>query len=403
MLGGVRTIFVIGLSALVAASACSSDSDSGSTINAGGSNAGGSTSTGGSSGSGAAGSSGFSGVGGSLGGSVGTTGGAGGSGPVSCDGVLGDACATEQYAAEAQPVDIFIMLDQSTSMALNPSINDTIDEWTPVTNALKYFINLPQSSGLRVGIQYFGQPGGDATSQGESCNSADYATPDVPIGELPGNAAALIASIDGHDPSTFTPTYPALEGALMYARNWATTSGRLTVVVLATDGYPTVCNTDLNAIRNLAAQYATGTPRILTFVVGIGALPNLAGIAASGGTGEPFVIDTSNPTTAEQQFSQAMRSIAATPLSCDYAIPSGPSGGPVATSTVNLTFTPNLSACSVIRRVNTSGECGTVDRGWYFDNNTTPTRILICQDTCETMGAGVMEMRVGCPTVTGPR
>jgi hypothetical protein len=375
-------------------------------------NAGGSKSTGGSSGSGAAGSSGFSGTGAIAGTSA--TGGAGGSGPISCDGVLGDACATEQYAAEAQPVDIFIMLDQSQSMAVNASINDSIDEWASVTAALKYFITLPQSAGLRVGIQYFGQPPTglmgtySATNplgddQGSSCNPADYATPDVPIAELPGNAAALTTSIDNHRPSTLTPTRPALEGALTYAQNWATTNSRMTVVVFATDGFPTVCNTDLNAMRNLAAQAAAATPRVLTFVIGIGGDQNLASLAASGGTGDPFIIDTSNPTTAQDQFAQAMRTIAATPLSCDFAIPTDPNGGPVASSTLNLTFTPNLSACSVIRRVTTQAECSTVDQGWYFDNNTTPKRVLLCDDTCNNLGAGVMEMRVGCPTVTGPR
>jgi len=406
MLGAVRSILVIGLSALAVASACSEDSGSGSTI--GSVNAGGSTSTGGASGSGAAGSGGFSGVGGSMatgGSGIGVTGGAGGSTPMTCDSVLGDACAAEQYAAEAAKVDIFIMLDQSTSMG--PQTGDppgapTI--WDAVTEALKYFINLPESAGTRVGIQYFGQPGTD--DQGHSCNPADYAAPDVPIAELPGNAPALIASIDAHNPSTLTPTRPALEGALMYAYSWASAPanfGHQTVVVLATDGFPTVCNTDLNAMRDLAAQYANGTPRIPTFIIGIGGDQNLSSLAASGGTGEAYLVDTSNPTIAQEQFAQTMRTIAASPLACDYAIPGTADGGIVATNTLNLTFTPNRSACSVIRRVNSQFECGTVDQGWYFDNNNTPTRLLICKDTCNTLGAGVMELRVGCPTLTGPR
>ena len=44
------------------------------------------------------------------------------------------------------------------------------------------------------------------------CTPATYATPDVPIGTLPGAAGALMTSLTGKTPSGFTPTGPALTG-----------------------------------------------------------------------------------------------------------------------------------------------------------------------------------------------
>ena len=109
------------------------------------------------------------------------------------------------------------MLDKSGSMMLDGT------RWPPVAQALKSFVTNPNSDGLGVGLGYFPLAQGTTTV----CDMNVYATPDVPIGVLPGQASTLTASIDAHDfalaqahdPDHYgTPTRPALEGATNYVR-----------------------------------------------------------------------------------------------------------------------------------------------------------------------------------------
>lgn len=89
------------------------------------------------------GSSGFGGSSsGSIGGSSGTSG--------NIDELA--ACATETLNGEALPLDIYIMLDASSSM--NEAAGGT-SRWDAVRSALKAFVTDPKSSGIGVGLQIF--------------------------------------------------------------------------------------------------------------------------------------------------------------------------------------------------------------------------------------------------------
>ena len=386
---------------LLAHVGCGSESEGGSKIGDGGKGG-----KGGSGGSTTGGSGGTL-VGGTGGTSVGGTGGTvgiGGSGGTPDF----DACAGDEYMADAEPVDMFIMLDQSVSMN-NPTPGGQ-SIWQAVTGALKQFVDDPNSAGIRVGIQYFGLPqtGGAC---GISCNPADYAVAEVAIAELPGVAGAIKNSLDMHGPSSFTPTGPALAGALQHAQTHAAANpDRLTVVVFATDGYPAVpsqCDpcgppTSLNEIRTVAEMAALGSPKVLTFVIGIGGVANLNGIAASGGTGQAFLIDdTMGDVGAE--FAQAMRSIATSPLSCEYALPQPEDGGVLKPDLVNVRFTPPGGASETLPRVNDVGDCGSVSKGWFYETDmSVPVKIVLCPNSCDSLGAGRLEILLGCTTVTGP-
>ncbi|HEY3254445.1 MAG TPA: hypothetical protein VGJ91_10865, partial [Polyangiaceae bacterium] len=69
---------------------------------------------------------------------------------------LSDACAAKISTAQAIPLDMYIMLDQSGSM-LDP-IAGGGDKWQAVTSALSDFVQQPEAEGIGVGLQYFGQP-----------------------------------------------------------------------------------------------------------------------------------------------------------------------------------------------------------------------------------------------------
>jgi hypothetical protein len=89
------------------------------------------------------------------------------------DNQFGSACASEMVTAQSVPLDIYVMLDQSLSMA-------DASKWTSVTTALASFVSQPNLDGMSVGLGYFAVPG----VLGDSCNASDYATPSVEIAPL---------------------------------------------------------------------------------------------------------------------------------------------------------------------------------------------------------------------------
>ena len=157
----------------------------------------------------------------------------------------GGGCAGINKIAEKVPLDMYIMLDQSGSMS--DSAQGGGSKWQAVTNALSTFVNQPEAAGIGVGIQYFPLDSGangnvlhctDTAQCGpgcgpcdmpipgfgvcagfgasDSCVPGDYATPDVGIAVLPGNAAASGTSMGAHGPTGGTPTSAALDGAIQH-------------------------------------------------------------------------------------------------------------------------------------------------------------------------------------------
>jgi hypothetical protein len=345
------------------------------------------------------------------------------------DGSIEDSgsCAAESKKAEQLPLDMYIMLDQSGSMTDSVSGGGT--KWDAVTGAFKTFVNQPGTAGIGVGIQYFPLiPGGQscsptcatdadcgafgpcfigicfgcATSSSDSCVSADYATPDVEIAALPGVAGAFINSINTHSPKTNTPTSAALQGAIDHAKAWGLKNPDHVVIdVLATDGDPTECDTDLNNINAIAAAGVSGMPKVLTFVIGVGtSLTALNGTAAAGGTGQAFIVDTNQ--NVNQQFLDALNKIRGAALSCNYLIPVPTKGNPDFNS-VNVQYTPGGGgAVVVLPKVKDKASCPGNGDAWYYDNNTTPKEIRLCDATCTKIAAdaqGQIDILLGCATI----
>ncbi len=350
---------------------------------------------------------------------------------VAGNGPVGGGCAGDTKTAEKVPLDMYIMLDQSGSMSDPPS-GGSGTRWAAVTAALNAFAAQPEAAGIGVGIQYFpldgglscsavpfcstdadcGDPGcgpcmglggfGACIGGGDSCVVADYATPDVGIGVLPGNAAALSASMGSHGPTGNTPTKPALEGAIDYATAWANQNpGHATIVVLATDGDPNVCDSDLPAINAIASAGANGTPKILTFVIGVGgSVGALNGIAAAGGTTSAFMID--QDPNVQQAFLDALNTIQGQALPCAYLIPEPEGGEQINYNQINVYYTPSNGPEVVVPKVADAGACPADGLGWYYDNPSAPTQILLCPSTCSTISTdigGSVRLLVGCDTI----
>jgi hypothetical protein len=298
-------------------------------------------------------------------------------------------CASAAFEAEPVPVDLAIMLDQSGSMAQPSSGGGTL--WSAVTGALTTFVTSPKAGGIGVSLAYF---------PGQGCNVAGYATPDVPMAALPGNASAVQTSLSWHFPNGMTPTGPALSGAIQYALGYAQSNpGHKVAVVLATDGMPTECSPqDIGSIAQIAAAAYNGTPSVPTFVIGVGgALTALNTIAIAGGTGQAFIVDTN--AGAGDQFLQALEKIKVAALACEYAIPTGTE--PVDYTKVNVEITPSGGTPTTIPGVGDASKCGT-NPGWFYDDPLKPTKIILCPATCDSISgdsAAKISIVLGCDTV----
>lgn len=347
----------------------------------------------------------------------------------SAQGGAGGGCVGISKKAEKIPLAMYIMLDQSGSMSGELSNGDT--QWEAVTAALTSFVEQPGAAGISVGIQYFPldgnlqcpvvpfcwldadcepcgpcdipMPGMAGVCAGdESCDIAVYSTPEVPIAPLPGVAGAIVNSMAAHGPTGGTPTSAALQGAIDHAIGWNSGNPDFKViVVLATDGNPTDCDTDLNNINAIAAAGANGVPQILTFVIGVGdELTALNGIAAAGGTNQAFLVDTAQDVT--QQFLDALNVIQGAALGCSYTIPE-PDQGTVNPSQVNVQYTPgDGSGAQTIPFVQSPADCPPGGDGWYYDNNVAPTQIIMCDGTCEKISldiSGEIDIVLGCSTI----
>ncbi|HEY1556025.1 MAG TPA: vWA domain-containing protein [Kofleriaceae bacterium] len=328
-----------------------------------------------------------------VGNQIDASGGGGGGGGLTVD---APACATSVVTAEQVALDLYVMLDQSSSM--DESVSGGT-KWSAVTGALTTFLGQSGLTGVSVGLQYFGLPGPDGFD--DSCTASDYAVADVEIAALPGVASAINSSLGQHSPSTATPTSAALQGAVDHAKSWAQAHTTDTVaVILATDGEPTECDTSLTSIDNIAKAAVMGTPSIPTFVIGVGSsTSNLNAIAAAGGTTSAFLVDTGG--NVNQQFLDAMNAIRHAALGCVYSIPTG--NGPVDYNEVNIVYQPGNGGQPVtLPYVMSKANCPATGNGWYYDNPAAPTQIILCDSSCsgiEVDQSGSVNITLGCATI----
>ena len=256
----------------------------------------------------------------------------------------------------------------------------------------------------------------------DDCRSASYATPAAPIAALPGAQAALVDVLQKAVPNGFTPTQPALAGAIDQASAWATLHpDHQVVAVLATDGLPTLkaagnycasvtqnsSTADVNAILAVASAGQTAAPKIDTFVIGVfgpadtGAPEILNAIATAGGTDKAFIVSTAGNVQAE--FRAALNAIRSAGLSCDLQVPQAEAGKTVDYLKVNVAF-DNGSGPTDLGYVESAANCDATAGGWYYDvepSAGTPKRIQTCPATCSAFqktDMGSVQIKLGCVT-----
>jgi hypothetical protein len=333
--------------------------------------------------------------------------------------------------AQQVPLDLYVMLDKSSSMT--DPVNGGGTKWSAVTGAINAFVHQPGLDGIAVGLQYFGVPTmtgatctaltcmqdsdcgaaacgpcqfgfcvGTLSQVGDSCNASDYAIPAVEIAPLPGVAGQITSSIAMHSATTGTPTSAALQGAVDHAQAWASSHpGDVVAVIFATDGDPSECDTDLGHIDAIAAAGAAASPKILTFVIGVGSsLSALNGIAAAGGTIQAYLVDTGG--NVNMQFLAAMNAIRGEALGCVYSIPLPTDGSAPNYGAVNVVYTDGSGMMQTFPYVPDKAHCPASGNAWYYDNAQAPMHILLCDSTCSLVQGdtgGEVDITLGCATV----
>lgn len=301
------------------------------------------------------------------------------------------ACAAEHAQAEQLPLDLYLMVDRSISMSGS--------SWTQQSSALNAFFGDPQSDGLYIAMGFF--PLNDDCSPIQSnCQGNAYIKPPVDWGLLPGHASALTSAIAQNGPDgCFTPTQEALSGLLEGAKQRQIAEPlHIVAAVIASDGDP-CCNDcpceENTCMGQIAWDYANGSPPIKTFAIAAdpAAIGVLTAIAQGGGTTAPF-----DATGSSQKFIDALNAIRGSMIACEYKVPV-PEAGTVNPALVAVQFTPTgAPEPDTIPRKDSAGQCGS-DPGWYYDDNTNPTKISFCPATCDAVQNdkdGTLDILLGC-------
>ena len=306
-------------------------------------------------------------------------------------------CVGTGSEAESVPVDMFIMQDRSSSMTYDFG---STTRWEMLRTAVQEFVSNPEAADVGIGIQFFSQSGSGDDSV--DCDANRYAQPVVEIGLASEVGQDVVAAIDAMEPLGYTPTVPALEGAIRHAKQWDPQHpGRVTVVLLVTDGFPTQCPDDATA-NDIAAVAADGfntEPSIRTFVIGIEAGFNLDNIAKQGGTGTAFMIEEGDPAS---KFLDTMLNITLRGMACEYELPDPPSTlEKIDTNMVQVLYRPaSTGEWEEIPKGNSYADCAnSPNGGWYYNRTIDPTKILVCPCTCQRFQAGTVQIAVGCEPV----
>jgi hypothetical protein len=352
-----------------------------------------------------AGQGGAAGTGPAAGGDAGSgdTGGAGG------DGGGGGVCASTTISAESIPLDVVIVMDRSGSMN-EPGWSGTdwqggdcnIDEgtvkaskWCRVINALMDFFESPSSVGMGVGFRTF-------AGREEDCEA--YPSLDVDLGIIEGGAtdpllAALEAEMNAQHAEGETPTERALKTIIEFTtlRQQANLANgdtnRRVIGVLVTDGVPYNCNTDTVDLNQLVVDHYANT-QIPTFFIGMAGADyeGLETMADGGGAVEHDLYCNTDAGPPCHYYDvgegdgtvlvDALDEIRSQVIGCQFAVPTAETGL-VDLESIEVQFTPGGGAATETLTRVMGGEvnCGTGE-GYYTDDDTTPTTILLCPATC---------------------
>jgi len=236
------------------------------------------------------------------------------------------------------------------------------------------------------------------------CEASVYVTPAVPISDAAARADTFERSLTAQLPSGQTPTGPALQGALEYARGWAAEHPeRQLATLLVTDGFPTECDpVEIPAIAELAAAATRAEPPVRTFVLGVFGTADLGAdgsarldeIARAGGTERAFLASEGDISGSLRSVLESIRSLAS---GCGVELDAAAAR---VFERASLELEASDGAVRSLTRVTGAASCADADGGWYtvIDGAGMPARIELCPEVCAGRDASArVRLRPTCP------
>lgn len=294
-----------------------------------------------------------------------------------------DICESVSSGASVDTVFLAFAFDVSGSMGKGDyPWHDVTLKWDPVKAATDAFFQDPASSDLWASMTFF-------PAEDDRCEDASYLEPDVPFTALPSTAFGLaMDAIRQDDWRGGTPTKHVMSGVLEFVRETRDTTPGKYVIVLVTDGFPQGC--DDNEIESVVAIAADGAADgVLTFVIGVNNPPldgapdtvsNLGDIAVGGGTGGAFIINTGDPDQTASDFVSVVNNIRSETFVCTVSIPEPPDGRTFDKKRVRVTYTSGGNVTELSYDPACAGNLS-----WYYDNVDNPTKIVLCDNTCNVI------------------
>lgn len=327
-------------------------------------------------------------------------------------------CVGRQFEGENITLDIFVMFDLSCSMSCNvdesgcchANTSPPDPDWRiqPVREAMRTFLQDPLSSGIGVGLGFFGDHDVNNPDDPAVCNIEAHSDATVEIAPLPDNAPALIAALDAGVPQGGTPTHFAIGGACVHADGWHQSHpDHKVVILLVTDGIPEhSCNANIQLATAAAEDCYDGGNGYQTYVLGVVAnnnnsLQQLNGIADAGGTDQAYLTDSNDIAGSVLEALNAIRADAVIP--CTLTLPEPTDGTVLDTNYVNVGICDSGGNNVPTFYVPSAQDCSGAG-SWYYTDTATGQAIQLCDATCETVSNAGSQLffSVGCATQEGP-
>lgn len=309
------------------------------------------------------------------------------------------ACVGVDVEAETLPIDLFAVVDGSGSMG--DATSTGVSKWSATKAGFRDFLE-HAPTGMGFGLSLFPL----SSDSNVACSTERYRSAALPIADVTQMASGALARLDAVTPHGQTPTAPALSAALDLAMAYALDHvSRSVVVVLATDGLPTLCApTDTASIARLAKAALEGPAHVRTLVVAsrsLGDPTDVSGfdaIAVAGGTARALVIDPRADFAG--QLRDALGAAANRRVACDLALPEPPAGEHLDYDTVNVVI-GTANGRVTLPRVAGAAHC-TSGGGWYYDVDPAtgaPSRLDMCKASCDRAGATALRVELGCKSL----
>lgn len=324
------------------------------------------------------------------------------------------ASVTETAQNTYQPVDIVLAIDNSPSL---------LDEINATRANMNKFSKMIGDSGLDHHIVLVSCLPGD-------CENDKFhgICIDPPLGKTGGCTA--VPPDDTNPPnylhvSTKVPSRKGLERIITTYPEWKSMMRPNTArhIVMISDDTDEYTSTQFNdALLKLDPDF-TGYQfhGIFAFkskedACAIGTSEPCCTYAAPGGEGVPYkeLVKLTGGVQADlcqQIFDPVFNQIATSviksaKLSCEWALPDPPAGEKLDPKLVNVEFIDDNNTSTVFGKVPTAADCSKVSGdAWYYDNDTTPTKVIVCPQTC-TKIQGQLAARIvihfGCKTEIAP-